>query len=238
MPRSASQKPLALPRRGQQSRVSGTTVPVTAVYRHRLAKPQQPYPSHVSSRTKQLRHGRAGDCCIPTSISEATGNSPRRRSSYNSNQRCNSQYGSNAINRCILTATMINDHQRRLARQQRQHIRVGNSCMLAATRKSKALLAHLYINSDQESGTISGTTVPLMVAYSHSRVSATTLTPTLTLSVPTHSDRTSKKGGHCHSMSAQHTMFHAPRVSGSSFRWSSTLKSPPLELAARVISCG
>ena len=148
-----------------------------AVYRQRLAKPQQPYPSHVSSHTEQLRHGRAGDCCISTSISEATVKSPRRRSSYNSNQRRNSQYDSRAINRCISTATVINDYQRRLARQQQQHIRVGNSCMLAAIRKARALLAQLYINSDQQSETISGTTVPVMIAYPHSRVSATAVYP-------------------------------------------------------------
>ena len=178
MPRSASQKPLALPRRGKRSRASGTTVPVIAVYRQRLAKPQQRYPSHVSSHTKQLRHGRAGYCCIPTSIIEATANSPRWRSSYiNSNQRSNSQYDSHAINRCISAATVINDYHRRLARQQRQHVRVGNNCMLAATRKAKALFAQLYINSDQQRETISGTAVPMTVAYSLTRVSATAVYP-------------------------------------------------------------
>ena len=94
--------------------------------------------------------------------------------------------------------------------------------MLAATRKAKALLAQLYINSDQRSETTSGATVPIMVAYPHSRVSATTLIPTLTLLEPTRSDKTSKKGGNVHSMSAQHMMFHATRVSRSSLRWSRT----------------
>ena len=178
MPRSANQKPLTLPRRGQRSRAFGTTVPVIAVYRQRLAKPQPPYPSHVSSHTKQLRHGRAEDCCISTSISEATANRPRWKSSYIiSNQRSNSQYDSRAINRRISTVTVINDYQRRLARQQRQHICVGNSCMLAATHKAKALLAQLYINSDQQRETVSGTAVPMMVAYPHSRMSATDVYP-------------------------------------------------------------
>ena len=148
-----------------------------AACRQRLAKPQQLYPIHVSSHTKQLWHGRAGDCCIPRSIGEATVNSPRRRSSYNSNQRRNSQCDSRAINRCISTATVINDYQRRLARQQRQYICVGNSCMLAATRKAKAFLAQLYINRNQHGETISGTPVPMMVAYPHSRVSATAVYP-------------------------------------------------------------
>ena len=150
MLRFAKQKPLALPRRGQRSRASAATVPVIAVYRQRLAKPQQPYPRHVSSHTKQLRHGRAEGCCILTSTCEATGSSPRRGSLYNSNQRRNSQYHSRAINRRISAVTLINDCQRRLARQQRQHIRVGNSCTLAATRKAKALLSQLYINSDRQ----------------------------------------------------------------------------------------
>ena len=112
VPRSANQKPLALPRRGQRSRGSGLTVPVIAVYRQRLAKPQQSYPTRVSSGisitssdAKQLWHCCAGDCCILTSISEATANRPRRRSSYiNSNQRSNSQHDSRVINRCIPTA--------------------------------------------------------------------------------------------------------------------------------------
>ena len=43
--------------------------------------------------------------------------------------------------------------------------------MLATTRKGKAFLAQLYINSDQQSENISGTAVPMMVAYLHSRVS-------------------------------------------------------------------
>ena len=49
--------------------------------------------------------------------------------------------------------------------------------MLAATRKAKALLAQLYINSNQQSETISGTAVPIMVAYPHSRVSTTAVYP-------------------------------------------------------------
>ena len=49
--------------------------------------------------------------------------------------------------------------------------------MLAATRKAKALLAQLYINSDEQTETISGTTVPMMVAYPHSRVSAAAVYP-------------------------------------------------------------
>ena len=145
-----------------------------AVYRQRQAKFQQPYPSPFTSHTKQLRRGRVGDCCTSTSISEATFNRPPRRSSYiNSNQRSITQYGSRAINRCISTATVINDYQRRLTKQQRQRIRVGNSCIFASTRKAKALLAQLYINSGQQSETISGTAVPMMVAYTHGRVSAT-----------------------------------------------------------------
>ena len=146
---------------------------VIDVYRQRQAKPQQPYPGHVSSHTKQPRHGRAGDCCISTSISEATANRPRRRSSnINSNQRSNSQYDSRANNCCISTATVINDYQRRLARQQRQHICVGYNGMLASTRKSKAL-----ISSDQQTEAISGTALAMMVAYTHSRVSATAVYP-------------------------------------------------------------
>ena len=54
--------------------------------------------------------------------------------------------------------------------KQRQHIRVGNNCMLAATRKAKAPLAQVCISIDQQSETISGTVVGMMVAYPHNRV--------------------------------------------------------------------
>ena len=114
----AAAKPLALPRRGRRSRASGTTVPVIAAYRQRPAKPQQPYPSRVSSgisttssETKQLRHGRAGDCCISTANSETTAKyqvgRSRRLVYINSNRRSNGQHDSRVINRCISTATAI-----------------------------------------------------------------------------------------------------------------------------------
>ena len=68
-------KPPAPPCRDPRSRASGTTVPVIAVYQQRPAKPQQPYPSRVSSglstatrEAKQLRPGLAGYCCISTAI--------------------------------------------------------------------------------------------------------------------------------------------------------------------------
>ena len=141
MPRSANQKPLALPRRGQQGRAFGTTMPVIAVCRQRLAKPQQQYPSRVGSVISTTSQRRKA----------APARRHRRLLCININQRSNSQYDSRVINRGISTATATNDYPRRLARQQRQHIRVGNSCMLAATRKAKALLTQLYINSDQQS---------------------------------------------------------------------------------------
>ena len=55
--------------------------------------------------------------------------------------------------------------------------RVDQSGIPVAISKAKAYLAQLYINSDQQSETISGTTVPMMVAYPHSRVSATAVYP-------------------------------------------------------------
>ena len=88
-----------------------------------------------------------------------------------------SQYGSRANNRVMSTATVLDDCQRRLARQQRQRIRVGNSCVLAASRQKKARLAQLYIKCDQQSESISGTAEPMKVAYPHSRVSAKAVYP-------------------------------------------------------------
>ena len=76
-----------------------------------------------------------------------------------------------------------------------------------------------------------------MVAYPLSRVSDGCI-PSLTLLGPTHSAKASQKCSHCHSKIAQHTIFHSPRVSCSSSRWTRTLKSPPLKLAARVTPCG
>ena len=49
--------------------------------------------------------------------------------------------------------------------------------MLEAIREAKALLAQLYINSDHQSESIFGTAVPMMVAYTHSRVSVTAVYP-------------------------------------------------------------
>ena len=158
---------------------------------------------------------RARDCSIPTATSEATATipqpcqqrhinreqrnkgaqaRPRRRLLYiNSNQRRNSQYDSRVINRCI-TATAICDYRRRLARQQRPRIRVGHSCMLATTRKGKAFLAQLYINSDQQSENISGTAVPMMVAYPHSRVSDGCISTLIPALIPTASRKAKASG--------------------------------------------
>ena len=111
----------------------------------------------------------------------------------NSNQRRNSQYDSRVINRCI-TATAICDYRRRLARQQRPRIRVGHSCMLATTRKGKAFLAQLYINSDQQSENISGTAVPMMVAYPHSRVSDGCISTLIPALIPTASRKAKASG--------------------------------------------
>ena len=111
----------------------------------------------------------------------------------NSNQRRNSQYDSRVIDRCI-TATAICDYRRRLARQQRPRIRVGHSCMLAATQKGKAFLAQLYINSDQQSENISGTAVPMMVAYPHSRVSDGCISTLIPALIPTASRKAKASG--------------------------------------------